>query len=76
MHRQSRAQAFSREFTRILEHKFFITYDYRMLYKISQNSRQNSCERLPLVFVRIGLVWPAANLLKFCRNDVILSTEM
>ena len=31
-----------------------------MLQNISQNLRQNSCERLLLVSVRTGLVWPAA----------------
>ena len=37
--------------------------------KIPQNSRQNSCERLFLVLVRIGLVWSAANLVMLCRID-------
>ena len=49
-----------------------------------QNSQQNSCERLLLVLVRISLVWPAANVLMFCRIDckssvfkaLSLSTEM
>ena len=42
-----------------------------------------SCERLLLVFVRIGPVWTGANLLMFCRTDcksvfkvLSLSTEM
>ena len=30
-----------------------------------QNSRQNSCDQLLLVLVRIGVFWPAAKLLMF-----------
>ena len=51
--------------------------------KIPQNSRQNSCERLLMVLVRISLVWSTTNLLMFCRIDcksvfkvLSLSTEM
>ena len=48
-----------------------------------QNSRQNPCERLLLALVRTSLVWPAANLLMFCKIDcksvfnvLSLSTEI
>ena len=56
-----------------LEHHFCIWLSYVIRSRCSknflQNSRQNSCERLLLVLVRIGLVWPAANLLIFSRID-------
>ena len=56
----------------ILEHLFCIWLPYVMQKRCSkkyQNSRQNSCEWVLLVLVRIGLVLPAANLLMFCRID-------
>ena len=60
-----------------------VCYANKVIQKIPHNSWQNSCERLLLLLVRIGLVWPAANLLMFCRIDcksvlkvLSFSTEM
>ena len=44
-----------------------VCYNNKVFYKISENSRQNSCERMLLVLVAIGLFWPTTSLLMSCR---------
>ena len=74
---------FAKFFRTPVLHLIIECYAKNVFQKIPQISRQNSCERLLLVLVRIGFVWPAAILLIICSTDcksvfkiLSLSTEI
>ena len=77
----------AREFCEIFQDTYFV-FDYRMSCKkdVLKNPAKFTAKFIQALFVRIvriGLVWPAANLLMFCRIDsksvfkvLSLSTDM